>query len=299
MGLLDNQTAQDYYEGDSGGGYRFISLADIVNNFMYGYVGDGKIISHAERTDVIFHAKRGIQEFSFDISMVEKIQEVELSSSLSIKMPQDFVNQTKICWVDSSGIEHPMYEGRMTSKPSESVLQDSNLDYIFDGDGEVVSADSVTDKRFKEFDSDALSGFYNESNYYALNDHDIERTVSVGGRYGLDPELSQVNGWYIIDEANGLICFSSNVSGKIINIHYISDGLGTDEEMKVHKFCEEAIYMHIAYSILNTRMNVPEYQVNRFRKLRSTKMRNAKIRLSKLNPLELTQTMRGKSKRIK
>ena len=298
MGFLDNQTAESYYGGDTGG-YRYISLQDIVNNFMVGYVGDQKIIPDAKRTDVVFHAKRGIQEFNYDISRVEKIQEVEVGASLSVDMPQDFVHQTKIAYIDSYGVEHIIYEGRTTSKPSESPLQDSNLEYIFDEDGNVVTGESVTNERYKNLDPRRISGYYEEDDYFILNDYDIERTVSVGGRYGLDPELSQINGWYFIDEANGKISFSSNISGKIVNIHYVSDGMGTDAEMKVHKFCEEAIYMHIAYAILNARVNVPEYQVRRFKSKRAAEMRNAKIRLMNLNPSELVQTMRGKSKRIK
>ena len=39
------------------GGYSYISLNDVINNFMVAYVGTGKLIGNAERTDVIFHAK--------------------------------------------------------------------------------------------------------------------------------------------------------------------------------------------------------------------------------------------------
>jgi len=58
------------------GNYRYISLNDIVNNFIISYIGDGKIIDHARKQDVLFHTKRAIQEFSYDITRVEKIQEV-------------------------------------------------------------------------------------------------------------------------------------------------------------------------------------------------------------------------------
>ena len=51
---------------DNYGSYEYISLKDIVNNFIVGYVGQDKIISRAKRTDIIFHAKRGLQEFSYD-----------------------------------------------------------------------------------------------------------------------------------------------------------------------------------------------------------------------------------------
>ena len=40
------------------GSYRYISLEDIINNFMVSYVGDDKIISTVKKLDVIFHAKQ-------------------------------------------------------------------------------------------------------------------------------------------------------------------------------------------------------------------------------------------------
>jgi len=48
------------------GSYEYISLNDIINNFIVAYIGAGKLISSAKRTDVMFHAKRGLQEFSYD-----------------------------------------------------------------------------------------------------------------------------------------------------------------------------------------------------------------------------------------
>ena len=46
------------------GDYRYISLKDMVNNFMIAYVGDGKLINSVKRSEVLFHAKRSIQELS-------------------------------------------------------------------------------------------------------------------------------------------------------------------------------------------------------------------------------------------
>ena len=75
--------------------------------------------------------------------------------------------------------------------------------------------------------------------------------------------------------------------------------MGTEEEMVVHKFAEEAMYKYIAHAILSTRMNVPEYLVARFKKERFAAIRQAKLRLSSLKMEELAQVMRGKSKQIK
>ena len=34
MALTDNKTQQEYYSGNSHGGYQFISLDDVINQFM-------------------------------------------------------------------------------------------------------------------------------------------------------------------------------------------------------------------------------------------------------------------------
>ena len=44
----------------------FISLNDIINNFLIAYTGPGKMIPDAKRTEVIFHARRCLQEFAYD-----------------------------------------------------------------------------------------------------------------------------------------------------------------------------------------------------------------------------------------
>tara|TARA_R100001440_G_scaffold35493_1_gene54534 strand:- start:14016 stop:15305 length:1290 start_codon:yes stop_codon:yes gene_type:complete len=119
----------------------------------------------------------------------------------------------------------------------------------------------------------------------------------VGERYGLNPEQAQVNGTFYI--SNGYIYFSSNISGKNVIIDYISDGLGTDEEMQVHKLAEEAMYRYIAHAILAGKANVPEYIVNRFKKEKFAAIRQAKLRLSNIKLEEITQVLRNKSKWIK
>lgn len=276
------------------GDYRYISLKDVVNNFMMGYVGDGKLVNIVKRSEVLFHSKRCIQEFNYDIGRVEKIQEIQVGPGLSIPMPQDYINYVRISWIDKAGIEHIIYPSRITSKPSESVLQDSDYEYIFAEDGDILTGDALTDTRFKAFNLGNVSGDINSPDEY-LN----RLPNNLGFRYGLDPEKSQKNGVFIIDEVNGKISFSSDLKDRIITLKYISDGLGTDGEMKIHKFAEEAMYKTLVYSILSTRNAVPEYVINRYRKERRAAMRNAKIRLSNLKTSELTQVMRGKSKQIK
>ena len=101
---LKEEAVQNNY-----GGYEYISLKDIVNNFIVGYVGQDKLIPRVNRTDVIFHAKRGLQEFSYDTLKSIKSQELTVPDSLSLTIPQDYVNYVKLSWVDGKTVYKTHY----------------------------------------------------------------------------------------------------------------------------------------------------------------------------------------------
>ena len=304
MGLLDGTPQQNYYVSSNSanyGNYQFTTLENIINAFMFVYVGEGKIISKVNRTDVQFHAMRAIQELSYDVLKSFKSQEIEVPNTLSMILPQDYVNYIKVVRVGSDGLERPLYPARRTSDPF-AITQDSDGVYQFtdvDGDGSVTDDGILTEQT----PSNTSSNFESQSpaNYqlYDINySTDIEISTE-GRRYGLDPEYAQINGSYFIDNLRGLIKFGSALSGETVTLHYVSDGLGTDEEMIVHKFCEEACYKHIVYGILSTRSNIPEYIIQRYKKERFAETRKAKIRLSNIKIEEFTQVLKGLSKPIK
>ena len=281
------------------GDYRYISLNDIINNYIVAFVGDGKLIPSVKKSDVLFHTKRGIQEFSYDVARTEKIQEIEVGPSLSIPMPQDYVHYVRISFIDDVGVEHIIYPGRYTSKPSESILQDDDYAYLYDVDGSLLTGSPVTSDRFQDFDNRKISGNFADEDITYDTNVGLQKITSYGGRKGSNPETTQENGIFLIDELNGKISFSSELSGQIVTLKYTSDGLGTDDEMKIHKFAEDAIYKYITYAVASSRANFPEYIINRFRKEKRAAIRNAKLRLSSLKISELEQVMRGKSKFIK
>jgi len=428
MGLL-NTTQQAYYQGNDHGGYQFTSLEDIINQFMFVYVGEDKIIPKARRVDVAFHAQRAMQELSFDTFKSCKAQEITLPSSLQMILPHDYVNYTKVSWVDSVGIKHLLYPASKTSNPS-SIIQDAvsgvysptvtgfnqgfttdetyityetgiakntttnkvdftaaeqfkklnwdnvlnaevgksyTLTYTISNVPYIDPASSATVGGLKGILNDAYgnklrfslrtgNGTYTEtltmpedpSTVYenrfwiqnqttglftgSVSDVTLVEATDVplnsesstwssyksgtpsenqddyqddtywpldGSRYGLDPQHAQANGSFYIDCVSGKIHFSSNIAGKTVILDYISDSLGTDGEMQVHKFAEEAMYKWISHAVMAGRINVPEYQVNRFKKERFAAVRTAKLRLSNIKLEEITQIMRGKSKQIK
>ena len=513
MGLL-KQTQQGYYNTpENFGNYQLVSLEDIINQFMVAFVGEEKIISKANKFDVAFHAKRALAELSFDTLKSIKSQEIELPPSLTMVLPHDFVNYTKVSWSDTSGVKHPLYPTSKTSNPFK-IRQNEDKSYYFHGDtlqknlpnsdfsenlnpisnwsstpvpnkpavddinrqngtlnfvhgskilsgsnssrayavwqkvnvngldqidltasgvsaaasagikdagivriGFTSSLDvngwdptkhnpnllsipasglSSPDQRSRNHLTDifdlptatgggsylefndglatsstksmsdgsesglvlvedyqeiyivitshvpnfvtASDGNGNEStnkidnivieydgilpnlqtdgdsttwtNYKADNNENNSNPeiysydtnlydFNVGERYGLNPEHAQVNGSFYIDQLKGLIHFSSNVSGKTVILDYISDSLGTDEEMQVHKFAEDAMYKYILCEMLSTRRGVPFGILRQSKKDKFAAVRKAKIRLSNFKIEELTQILRGKSKHIK
>ena len=451
MGLLDNTTQQAYYQGNDFGNYQFVSLQDIINQFIVAYVGEDKIIPKVRRTDVAFHAQRALAELSFDTFKSCKAQEITVPASLKMTLPQDYVNYTKISWVDSAGIKHLLYPTSKTSNPKiipfstnenysyevvaeltsgspniqitgselwiehgtkvsgpiidnfssnciitgSSIVGNDTIFIIQDGGGAtfIPTATASDQLTFSSTDGSIYTEYLNgaqvtntgpwtvgdnvipvastsdlngievgmfvnegplnwtpDTRVVAINGTDIlvDKTAIVsnptstatvkfiskpekvdessitwsnyksstpsenqddyqddtywpmdGSRFGLDPQHAQANGSFYIDCHSGKIHFSSNISGKTVILDYISDSLGTDGEMQVHKFAEEAMYKWIAHAILAGRANVPEYQVNRFKKERFAAIRTAKLRLSNLKIEELTQILRGKSKQIK
>ena len=429
MGLLDGTTQQAYYQGNDHGNYQFVSLTDIINQFIMVYVGEDKIIPKAKRLDVAFHAQRALAELSFDTFKSVKAQEITLPPSLQMTLPHDYVNYTKVSWVDSAGIKHLLYPTSKTSNPSSIVQDASNgiyspiisafnrgfatdetnitystgvtkdiannqVDFTAAVQGSKIRWDSINDFEVNtpyvvtytlsnipyadpesadpvatvtprindqfgnriSLTSRSKNGTYTEeitipigsaqhtssfwfnvtsvtlftgsisdiviaesselplnvdsatwSNFKSATPHQSQSDDYIddtywpmdGSRYGLDPQHAQANGTYYIDDLSGKIHFSSNISGKTVILDYISDSLGTDGEMQVHKFAEEAMYKWISHAILAGRANIPEYQVNRFKKERFAAIRTAKLRLSNLKLEELTQILRGKSKQIK
>ena len=462
MGLLDTTSEGQYYQGNDYGNYQFTSLDDIITQFQIAYVGENKVIPKIKRADIAFHAQRAMQELSFDTFKSIKAQEITVPATLQMILPQDYVNYTKISWVDSAGIKHLLYPTSKTSNPTKPQ-QETDGDFLFDLNGNLIPSGNllsgetlqggigsweanvsakdgsaisvvleepelansngwvwdnnkltlfnggetsagipngstgvvynairqvgvpiysgetytltftlsnyvagsyqwhITDENGALFVGTAVTanGTYTQtidmsaSNTYFPNntwdpqvvafrndntgsggdsvtidnisivrdgnsetsttwsnyksatpsenqdDYQDDEYWPLGGeRYGLDPQHAQANGSFYIDCKSGKIHFSSNISGKTVILDYISDSLGTDGEMQVHKFAEEAMYRWILHAIASGRIQTQQL-VPRLKKEKFAAIRTAKLRLSNLKIEELTQILRGKSKQIK
>ena len=174
---------------------------------------------------------------SYDTLKSEKSQEIEIPPSLTMPIPQDFVNYVKLSYTDRDGVERLLLPARKTSNPT-SLLQNDDYGYLFDADGSLLTQqDSDTWETYKSADDpDILNDNINEEN------DNIDQSFFLGGRYGIEPENASSNGLFYIDGVRGRIFFSGSLSGATVTLKYISDSLGTDGEMQVHKFAEEAVY---------------------------------------------------------
>ena len=299
-GEYGNRDAYGNTVEENYGSYSYISLEDIINNFQIAYVGTGKLIPSCKRTDIIFHAKRGMQEFSYDTLKSIKSQELNIPPELSVVIPQDYVNYTKVSWIDQLGVKRPIYPANnLTTNPFENPIQDSKGVPTQDNFGNNVEGTSITEERWRTADDTLINQDNVEDLYNEGYDNWGWDEQLLGQNYGLDPQYAQVNGWFTINHREGKMSFSSNLAGALIVLEYISDGLAYDMDTQVPKLAEEALYAHISHAIVASRINQPEYIVRRLKQERSAKLRNAKLRLSNIKLDEIVQVMRGKSKWIK
>ena len=285
---------------DNYGNYEYTRLTDVIDNFLIAYVGAGKLIPSVNRTDVIFHAKRGLQEFSYDTLKSVRSQELTVPLTLTLTIPQDYVNYVRFSWIDQMGVQHTIYPANeLTLRPYMNPVQDNTGSLTQDNFDSNLEGTSQTEQAWNSNNPRKLSGaFLNDSNVADLYWQNYYNNA-LGQRYGLNPATSQRNGWFIVDDRRGQFGFSSDLKDKLITVEYISDGNAYDLDMKIPKLAEEALYAHIAYSILSTSIGVQEYVVQRFKKERSAKLRNAKIRISNIKLDEIVQVMRNKSKWLK
>ena len=294
--LTDTKTGQ----WDNHDTYSTITINDIISNFQVAYVGAGKLIPSVKRTDLMFHAKRGLQEFSYDTLKSTKSQELTIPASLSLLIPQDYVNYVSFFRVDSLGVQRPIYPTNLLHQsPQQVPVQDANGIPTQDDASDNLEGTSLSNSRWADAEDYKISGAYSNQMYNeGVYDWGWEK-VAYGQRYGLNPETSQNNGWFNINYREGKIMFSSNLANELIIFTYISDGLAADGDMRISKMAEEAMYMHMLHAVLSTKANIPEYIIRRYKIERRAALRNAKIRLSNIKLQEFVQVTRGRSKWIK
>lgn len=285
------------------GSYQYVSLDDIVNNFLLMYSGNHSLVNNEERYKIIFHAKRAIQELNYDAFKEIKVLELSVADSLRYVLPSDYVNWVRIS-LYKDGWLRPLTENIQTLS-SNAYLQDQQGNILFDQNGNVLKP------QYSDIDYDRLmklkkSIYLNEGNpFHGQLGWNMDGMwyfdYGFSTPFGLNTETANFNPTFNIDKRAGVINFDSSMAGEICILEYISDGMenGDNSLITVNKLFEAYIYAAIEYEILSSKFNVQEYVIARCRKKRAALLRNAKIRISNLHPGRLLMNLRGMDKVIK
>jgi hypothetical protein len=290
-------------ENENWGSYQYVSLQEIVNNFLLMYSGNHSLVNNEERYKILFHAKRAIQELNYDAFKEIKILELTVPASLIFVLPSDYVNWVRVS-LYKDGWLRPLTEN-IQAMSSKAYLQDNDGKILFDQDGNILQP------QYSDIDYDRLTGmkkslYLNQGSrfngHYGWCVDDIWYfEYSFGAAFGLNTETANSNPTFSIDKKAGVINFDSSMSEQICILEYVSDGMenGDTSKITVNKLFEQYIYAAIKFEILNSKFGVQEYIVNRARKERTALLRNAKIRISNIHPGRLLMNLRGMDKVIK
>lgn len=286
-------SAQEYYEDpNQWGNYQNITLEQIVNDFM-GTGDPDDYTSTISRHQVLFQARRAIQELYFDVMHDNRAISLEIDSHLTIPVPPDYIDYIRISWVDENGLLHPMAMN-VNKASAKTYLQDHAYEILFDSDGCVITDSSIV-----------------ASAKDSLVDGEKQRSKLSEGccHYAFVPNANfsnvYANGSFVIDKQSGVIQFSSNIESKSIVLEYVSDGLflgctGKDDgQITIHKFARTAVMNFIYFESIARRRNVPANEKQRARKEYYNSRRVAKRRLNGMKIAEILQAFRGESKWIK
>ena len=285
------------------GTYQYVSLADIVNNFMLIYAGNHELVNNTNRYQVLFHAKRAIQELNYDAFKEIKVLELSVDNQLRFVLPSDYVNWVRISMY-RDGYIFPLTENIQVNS-SDAYLQDNTGKILFDQNGNILKP------QYSELDYDRITGTQKSiymnpgSQFSGQAGWEYDGTwyfeYSIGARFGLNTETANRNPTFRIDKKTGVINFSSEMMDKLCILEYVSDGMegGDASLITVNKLFEDYVYAYIRYAILSSKLGVQEYIVNRSRKEKTALLRNAKIRISNIHPGRLLMNMRGQDKWLK
>ena len=289
--------------GSDLGYYRRTNLDDIINNFIVMYTGQDKILSKVPRLEVAAVAQRAVQEFSYDVFHSENNMELELGPALTVPLPADYVNYVEVSYVDRNGTTRPLYRSTRANA-SKAALQDQDYNVITDSNGDIVFADeSEQNKRFQNPVNDTTAEIIeNNSDYITDTNYSYYNGTYFGRQWGINPADANVNGTFILDESVGIIYLDSTFQeGELINLRYISDGIGSNGDFAnvyVPKMAEDAIYANMLYNLSKVRPSAAGAAAL-YKKEAKAKLNNAKIRLMQLKTKEIEQVLRSKAKWIK
>lgn len=315
------KTGQEYYDNNgqqpnekNHGENQYISLKELVDNFILMNTGEGEILSRVKPFKVLFYAKRAIQELNYDAAKELRVIQRDIGPDLKFPFPQDYVNWVRVSWF-KDGVLYKLGENADINFAKEYV-QDNNFQLVFAQTGEPTYLEKSRLDQAR-LDDNLFSQYLNPSSqFHGSNGFFIDGmwhfTPQFGGRYGLNTETANANPTFRVNRRGGTLELDSRMSGESCVLEYISDGLEyryeningaptafrNDEAVRIHKFFESYVYAYIEYELLSSRTGIQEYIVNRSRRKMHSLLRNARIRVN-INPGELLMKMRGQHNHLK
>ena len=282
---MSSMNPQEYYEDElNHGSYVYVTLEELVTNFIANYTGDGKILGKPRRSQIIYQFKQGIKKFSINALREVKAVELELGDTLDIILPPDYVNYARISYVNPETGELMVLSVNDKMPLATAYLQDHDAEILFDDNGFILEG----------------------TTYFAsINDKITQRNI-IGNicqtetQYTLDPTIN-ANGTFKVDTRQGRIHFSSDNAFRVIMLEYISDGLeySNESDIKVTKLAEVALYHFVNYYLMFPLSGVPLYEKNEAKNAWTSSYQNTKIALMDIKIPDIMLALNAKKKWIK
>ena len=278
-----------YSDEENHGSYQYVSLLDMVNNFIDNQTGDGSLIGQVPRRKIIYQVKQAIKEFNTGNLNEPKGCELEMNDTLTIPYPYDFVSLCTVSFVNKTTGELMSMSVNPKLNTFPSWLQDQNADILFDQDGYILEGTSMNAQ---------LESEQNKISYSFDDNCCLELDTYRNNNYRLDATINR-NGYY--NPTKDGIHFSSEALSKIIMITYISDGLESNDDanIKINKILEESVYAYVKWNILTNSGGTQEYIVKRAEKEYFAKRKNATIKIMQIRYNDLFFLLNGRKNWLK
>ena len=195
-----------------------ITIDEVVKSLL---IQQGEYTEH-KYMQYLELAIRGLKELSFDVLMEVKVIKLSVNTNLTVDLPNDYVNYTRI------GVCKP--DGRI---------------YTLGYDNQICLSKGI-DACGDEVANDGKLGSTWIGNY--------RNGESTGGVYGLGGGQN-ANGYYRIDRENNQIALSSDVEQDEIILEYISDGSNVNGDTKINTLSEEALRAYIYWKSIQRKRN--------------------------------------------
>lgn len=277
---MASENPQIYYEDESRHGeYVYVTLEEMINNFISNYTGDGTILGKTSRSKIIYQFKQGIKKFNLNALREVKAVELELGDTLDIILPPDYVNYVRMSYVNPDTGDLMVLSENRNTPIATAYLQDHNANILFDDQGFILEGTTLFEK---------LNDRITQKNIISENSGDPNTN------FKLDT-TKNANGTFHIDTRIGKIHFSSDNALRVLMLEYISDGLeyNDESEIKVSKLAEEALYNYVNYNLMFT-MPVPLYEKNEAKKAWYASYKNAKIAMMNIKISDVMLFLNGK-----